>query len=318
MAISPSVRRWLLTGADPSVVYRVRRELLGQRESDPKVRAARRKIGRSGWAASILAQQMPGGGWATRGTSGRELYWPKYFATNWQLIVLAELGVPGSDPRVRRALDLVRKRWGGRGNAFGGSGSETCITGNWVRYMVRFGRADDPYVASAVDWLVDQQKVDGGWHCFPSRQGTLDAWEAMNAFAALPPERRTARVRAAIGRGAEFFLDRGLLREGPGAYPPWERLHFPAYYYYDLLVGLDFLTALGYGDDRRLRAPLDRLEAMRRPDGRWNLDAHHPDVDGVGYQPRAPFYPAVLELAGRPSRWITTSALVVLRRAGRL
>ena len=36
------------------------------------------------------------------------------------------------------------------------------------------------------------------------------------------------------------------------------------------------------------------------------------------YSPRAPVYPFVLERPGEPSRWITTKALTVLRRAGRV
>ena len=317
MAISRSLRSWLLRDSDPSVVLRVRRELLDEPPSAPAVRSARAAIARKGWGASILAGQMPDGQWGTPGSAGRDLYRPKYFVTNWRLIVLGELGVPGTHPVVRRAVDLVLRRWDGADGAFGGTDSETCITGNWVRYMVRFGRGDDPRVPRAIDWLVRHQKSDGGWHCWPSRSGTLDAWEAMGAFAVLPPSLRSAAVDRAIARGAEFYLDRGLLREGRGTYAPWRRLHFPNHYYYDFLVGLDFLTALGYGDDRRLRPALDLLESKRRADGRWNLDAYHPDVDDPSYRPADPFFPFALELAGQPSRWITTTALVVLRRAGR-
>ena len=37
--------------------------------------------------------------------------------------------------------------------------------------------------------------------------------------------------------------------------------------YYDILVGLDILTQLGFGCDRRLRPPLDILMEKRRGDG---------------------------------------------------
>ena len=112
-------------------------------------------------------------------------------------------------------------------------------------------------------------------------------------------------------------MDRLLFREGQNPYAPWFRLHYPVHYYYDILVGLDVLTSLGYGDDPRMRPALDRLEKMRNRDGTWNLDAHHPDSEDPNYQFRGPFYPLGLEVSGRPSRWITTSALTVLMRAGR-
>src|SRR5947208_312554 len=155
--------------------------------------------------------------------------------------------------------------------------------------------ADDPAV-------VRDQKKDGGWHCFRSRTGTLDCWEALAAFVAIPSEARTPPIRQSIERGAEFYLERRLFREGPAPYRPWFRLHYPVHYYYDLLVGLDTLTSLGYGEDPRMRPALDRLEAMRNRDGSWNMDALHPDTEDPAYQFRGPFYPLGLEVPGRPSR----------------
>src|SRR2546426_1009064 len=128
----------------------------------------------------------------------------------------------------------------------------------------------------------------------------------------LPPS-----VLGAIERGAEFSLQRRLFREGPTPSRPWFRLHYPVHYYYDILVGLDVLTSLGYGNDPRMGPALDRLGAMRNRDGSWNMGALHPDTEDPGYQFRGPFYPLGLEVPGRPSRWITTTALTVLKRAGR-
>jgi len=319
MPLGRPLMRWLLgEGADPSVRYRVLRDVLDRPDSDARVAAARAQIGRVGWARAILDQQLPAGQWDTPGTSPRDLYVPKYIATNWRLLVLSDLGAPADDRRVRRAVDLFLRRFGGPAGGLGTRGSEVCFTGNAARMLARFGRMDDRRVHRAFDWLVRAQKPDGGWHCFPSRVGTLDCWEALAAFAVLPPARRSPAVARAVERGADFYLSRGLLREGRGLYRPWLRLHYPVHYYYDLLVGLDTLTALGYGDDRRLRAPLDRLVSMRRSDGIWTLDAHHPDCEDPNYSVRSPFYPFGLEPAGRPSRWITATVLRVLHRARRL
>ena len=312
------LREWLLADADPSVRYRALTEVLDRPADDPEVRAAAEARGRVGWAASILEHQLPDGQWDNPGTTPQQLYRPKYIATNWRLIVLAELGMTRSHPGVARGAELLMDRESRPDRGLGGSDSEVCFTGNAVRMLTRFGYGDDPRVRSAVTWLLKTQKPDGGWHCFPSEVGTLDGWEALAAFAAMPRATWTDGIRGAVESGARFYLDRHLLEEGE-PYAPWERLHFPTHYYYDYLVGLEMLTQLGYTGDPRLRPALDRLESRRNPDGTWNVDASHPDLPpGEPYQLEAPHYPFVLETAGRPSRWITLNALRVLRAAGRV
>jgi hypothetical protein len=318
VAVRPALRRWLLDGADPSVRRRVLRDVLGRPESDPALRRAEREIGRTGWAARILAEQHPTGAWVTHGTTGRDLYVPKYVVANWKLLVLAELGASAKLPRVARGLRLYRQRMGGPKGGFGGTGSEVCFTGNAARMFARFGLWSWPELTASLAWLVDHQKRDGGWHCFRSSRGTLDGWEALAAFSEVPEARRTPRLRRSIARGAEFYLERGLLHEGNPPYAPWSRLHFPNHYYYDVLVGLDVLTRLGYGRDPRMREALDLLQSKRDRDGRWAIDAVHPDTEDSDYQPRTPVYAFILEPAGRPSRWVTATALAVLQRAGRL
>ncbi|MCI4350909.1 MAG: hypothetical protein L3K15_05290 [Thermoplasmata archaeon] len=322
MLITADLTTWLTEKVDPSVRRKVYLELLDRDLSDAEVVAAGEQIGREGWVASILALQLPEGQWVTPTTRADDLYHPKYASTNWQVIALADLGASRTDARVAKAAGLFLDRFSsGPDDGLGGPNSELCFTGNAVRSMFRLGYGDDARVRRGLAWLVDTQKSDGGWHCFPSETGTLDCWEALSAFAVIPPAGRSAAVKRAIERGAEFYLQRELSREGTERYEPWFRLHYPVHYYYDLLVGLDVLTALGYAADPRMRPALDWLESRRRSDGRWPLDALHPDVPesspfvGGGDQP--PFFSLGFEEPGHASRWITATALAVLRRAGR-
>lgn len=293
--------------------------LLGRSDTDPEVALAASEVGKEGWAARILRLQLPDGQWDNPGTAIDDLYVPKYIATNWRLLVLSDLGVPAGEPRVAKAVRLILEKWSGPRGMLGGADSEVCVTGNAVRMLTRLGYGEEAVVADSLDWLVRAQKPDGGWHCFPSDTGTLDAWEALAAFAAIPRTKRSAAMQRAIESGVEFYLERELLKEGGSTYPPWTRLHYPVHYYYDFLVGLDVVTALGFTDDRRLAPALDLLESKRDGEGRWHLDADHPDISiDESYQVRAPYYPFILEPAGRPSRWITISALVVLGRVGRI
>lgn len=320
MQVSPRVRRWL-TGpkADPSVRARFYREVEGRPEDDAKVRAAVQEVGKSGWAASLLRQQFPDGHWTTPGTSDGELYRPKYTATNWNAIVLADLGMTGADPRIRAIAELLLDRWGGKDGDLSGENGEICVTGNAVRTLLGYGLLDHPAVQRSIAWIVRTQKADGGWHCFPSRTGTLDAWEGLAALAEIPEARRDEPVRQALEKGAEFYLRRHLMKEAPVRYPPWYRVHYPNHYFYDLLVGLRILVRLGYGADRRLGPALRWLRSKRSRDGTWALDASHPDLDAklAGYQYEEVLFPMRLEPLQAPSQWATVEALSVLARIER-
>jgi hypothetical protein len=319
MRVAPRVRSWLTSkAADPSVRVRYWTEVEGRFPQDPRVRAAQRAIGQEGWAASLLRYQFPDGRWASAGSSGEELYLPKYASTNWVAIVLADLGMTRSDDRVGRTADLILGCWGAQGFDYWAGKGEICITGNFVRTLTRFGYLDHPAVQRSIAWIVEHQKADGGWHCFRSRVGTLDGWEGLAAFAEIPEDSRDAAVRRSIERGAEFYLTRHLMKEGRGRYPPWFRIHYPNHYYYDVLVGLRVLTRLGYGSDPRLRPAIRWLLEKRRPDGTWALDADHPDLDAAhgGYAFPRPVLPLRLEPPNEPSRWATVEALSVLARTG--
>jgi len=261
-----------------------------------------------------LDYQLPDGHWVTPGTSVGELYRPKYIVTNWLAIVLADLGMTRSDPRVRRTAEVILKRWGRKELA--SRGSEICVSGNAARYLIRFGYLDHPVVQASIAWIVRTQKADGGWHCFRSRTGTLDSWEGLAALAEIPERARDKSVRRSIESGAEFYLRHHLMEEGRVRYPPWFRIHYPNHYYYDLLVGLRILTRLGYGADPRMTPALRWLRNKRGQDGTWALDAAHPDLDEEhgGYVFRDLAYPMLLEPLSLPSRWATVEALSILTK----
>ena len=298
-----AVLAWLLGIEEPAMRYLASRDLVRPRPSDARLVRLRAHVPTSGWAAAILRRQRERTWWATK----RTCYTPKFRSTIWQLQVLADLGLTRRDERIANAagfwFDLhYDPRRGGYSpgpRTSAGHRSHLCTTGNMARSLIRLGYLGDERVTSAIEWLVDEQLPDGGWDCFGRTAGTLDAWEAMSALAEVPPRRRSSDVRRAIERGAEFFLERRLLREGR-PFPRWRWLRYPWHYFYGVLVGLDFLTALGYGRDPRMGEALDVLASKRLPDGRWALDPVNGDLR--------------LEVVGRPSKMITFLALRVGRQ----
>lgn len=319
MATVQDVLDWLLDPSEPAMRYLASRDLLSPRSGERTVARLRADVAKGSWATKIFARQRAKTFWVSK----KACYVPKFTATIWQLQVLADLGLSRRNERIANAVelwfDLHQAKDGGYTpwsrrerpqyarthfrhlDRFMKHG-HLCTTGNMVRTLIRLGYVRDERVRSAIDWLVAAQHEDGGWDCFDRPAGTIDAWEAMSAFAEIPPNGRSSSVKLAIERGAEFFLKRRLLHEGE-FFDPWWRLRYPWHYFYDVLVGLDFMTALGYGKDPRLREALDYLEHKRLEDGRWKLDGTNGNL--------------VIESRGRPSKMITFLALRALRRAGR-
>lgn len=300
------VLEWLLEPAEPAMRYLASRDLATPRPSQRTLARLQADVPERGWAAKILARQREKTWWATKKTC----YRPKFKSTIWQLQVLADLGLTRPHERIANAVEFwfdlhYDARHGGYSPGARTQrwfASHLCTAGNMVRSLIRLGYLDDERVQSAIDWLVDEQYPSGGWDCFGRRNATMDAWEAMSALAEIPPHSRSSMVRRAIERGAEFFLRRRLLHEG-GYFARWYWLRYPWHYHYDVLVGLDFMTALGYGKDPRMREALDHLVSKRRPDGRWTLDHTNGNL--------------VIEPRHNPSKMITFLALRALERAGR-
>ena len=307
---------WLLEETQPSIRYLALTKLLDRAENDPEVQSTKEKIPTTGWAADILAKQQPSGWWEDK----EKLYTPKYLSTNWMLLILSDLGLTREDPRIAGACDLWISHFAKEDGGFGADGwskSHLCIVGNTARALVLFGYADHPKVRSAFEWLVKNQAKKGGWSCFGSGRN-LDSWEGMSAFAAYPQQKWTRSMKRSVEMGAEFYLERELHKQG-SRYKPWYRFHYPIHYYYDILVGLDFITALGYGDDPRLKNALSLLKKKKRADGKWVLDAINPDLEGAMKQwyernPKRRPIPFALEESGKPSKMITLTAMRVLRR----
>ena len=314
------ILQWLLEKDQPAVRYYALLNLLDRKVADPEVQNARSRIGRVGWAAEQLRQQGPKGFWEPREPRNVSewvdfLYFPPFLSTNWRALVLSDLGLDSSDPRIRKLADRIfeyKLRFSSPFNFFH---EETCITANTARMLTRFGYAEDRRVRKLFDWLLEDQREDGGWNCSQGTPGTLDAWEALAAFASLPKASRSPKMVEAIEKGAEFYLERNLFREGK-KYAPWFRFHYPSHYFYDVLVGLDLLTQLGFSSDRRLGPALDILREKRQKDGSWWMDRVHPDLaPGMKiYSDMKKVRPLMIEPAGAPSKWNTLKALTVLKR----
>lgn len=318
---------WLLEEDEnnPSVRYFALRDLLDLPESDRQVRAARSDIMKSGPVPTILEAQEPNGYWVKEGSG----YSPKYRATVWCLLILAELGADPQEPRVRGGCDYLLDHSLASNGAFSAyqkstpSGAYHCLNGNMIFALQRLGFSDEPRVAAARDWLarsiLGEQPVAyyasgvaaPGFACGVN-EGQPCAWganKAMRALLELAQEQRTPLIERALDAGARFLLSRDPV---VADYPytgrvssTWFKLGFPLSYWSDVLETIANLVNLGFGGDARLEAALQWLLDKQDDNGRWKLGNSLTGKMWVDIEPK-----------GKPSKWVTLRALRALKGAG--
>ena len=292
---------WLLD-SDPSIRWQVLRDLTDAPAQT--IAEERSRVATGGWGGRLLEQQRPDGQW------GDGVATPFWWSNMYALVFLRDLGVDPAGPRVRTAIDQVRRHvtWGpGFGDSpFFEGEVEPCINGRVVALGAYFGERSD----RLVDRLLSEQLQDGGWNCEAERgsvrssfHSTICVLEGLLAF-----ERAfgaTPSLTNARARGEEYLLERRLLRRlatGEIIDPGWTRLAFPPLWHYDVLRGLDYLRAASVRPDRRIDEAVAAVRARRQADGRWLLDVRHRDT----------LHSELAGPVGAPNRWITLRALRVL------
>ena len=333
---------WLLDPKDPSVRHQALIDLLHRPKNAKDVLAAGDKIPSYQPVRKIIATQTIKGIWSPKETC----YNPKWTAAVWPLALLGEMDAP-SDPRIssecERFLSLhqldngaftcpspsVVKSWAAKHpRAKAVRWEEPCLTGNMIRTLLVFGYGEDGRVKKAIDWIPRAQLEDGGWNCdYPEKKvnhsSFMSTIEPLWAYSEIPRQKWTRKMKRSIDDGAEFLLMHHVYKSDnhhwQETYPFFTKLHFPMYYFYDILHALRVLTKLGYEDDDRIQSAVQLLLSKRRPDGAWNLE-------GDWYREGDYFYPSgkgrkapvAIEEIGKPSKWITLNAYRVLTKTGDL
>ena len=145
-------------------------------------------------------------------------------------------------------------------------------------------------------------------------------------------------------KGVEFLLMHRLFKSdtsGKVILPEWTQLHFPLFYFYDILHGLRVVTALGFGGDDRTEDARELLLSKRLPDWTWPMEAtylralrrnfvkdkktgqwHSVQEEGIdisnvyksaGKVVDVPDIYSSLGEVGKPNPWVTLNALRALK-----
>jgi hypothetical protein len=315
---------WLLEG-EPWVEYRTRVDLLGESETNPRVRSARESMLLHSQVQNLVAELSgwPGTVIASHKSAGQPFH---------KLTFIADLGLTASDPGmdaiIRRILELqsVEGPFQLSTNIpthFGGTGTDLrawalCDAPLIVYALVKFGLMDDSAVKSATDHLAGLIH-ENGWPCAVSKElgkfrgpgrkddpcpfanlAMLKALSVMEQWHA-SPECHT---------GADTLLT--LWSESTTQHPyifymgtDFRKLKVP-FVWYDLMHVLDILSRFEWlRGDPRLLDMLGVLKSKADNEGRFTLESIWTAwKDWEFGQKKA------------PSRWLTLMAWHILGRLG--
>jgi hypothetical protein len=307
----PAVIAWLLD-SDPALRWQVLRDLLDAPAD--QVAAERAHVATEGWGAALLSRQGADGSW------GGAAWNRGYDSTMHVLTLLMDFGLDPACAPAQRALALVRDnvQWTGWEAELGdvryfGGEVEPCINGQVAAAGAYFGQDVERIVAR----LLGEQLEDGGWNCDTERGSVRSSFNTTICVLEALLEHELAfgvrpEVRAARLRGEDYLLERHLMRRlstgeviahdrKSGA--DWTEFAYPTWWHYDVLRALDYLRHAGVAPDARAAEAIALVESKRGAEGRWGLDVAYPGTMPVDLG----------ETVGQPSRWITLTALRVLR-----
>lgn len=324
---------WLLEPDAPGIRYLALRDLLELSSDNPELHTARRIAHQQGPIATILAQMDAVGYWVEPGPG----YNPKYRASVWSVIMLAQLGASvDEDERIAQACDYLLDHAltsGGHFTASGTpSGTADCLQGNLCWAFVALG-CNDPRLETAFAWMAQSVTGEGvapvtdkravvryyAGKCGPTFACGANnklpcAWGGVKVMLALgkwPQARRTPIMERAIQLGVDFLLG---VDPAAAAYPTgfsnkpsqnWWKFGFPIFYVTDLLQLVEALVALGYGDDPRLSHALAMIQEKQDKNGRWALEYDYTGKSWLDFGAKK-----------QPNKWVTLRALRVLKAAG--
>jgi len=305
---------WLLEEDEinPSIRYFTLVDVLKEDPESQHVIQAREKLMSCGPIPEILSKQHTDGYWVEPGAG----YRPKYTATVWSLIMLAQLGADGHEPSVKKASDYILDHTRGKPGYFSIYATQTgavhCLQGNLAAALINLGMINDPRLTEAIDWMARSATGEGfgsvsekdktphyirsgisgpGFLCSANDHQSC-AWGAVKvalALAKIPLEKTSPQINRAITSCKNFRS--------------WFKFGFPVFYVTDVLQNLDALLMLGLAGDQRLQNAIELVESKQDDAGRWKMDYTYNGKTWVE-----------IEKKGQPSKWVTLRALSVLKR----
>ena len=312
---------WLLEG--PSwVQYRVRLDLMGQPEEDPRVISARKKMIEDSSIKDLLEEVN---NWPWPALKGhKDASHPIH-----KLAFISDLGFRETDPAVSPVVDKIISNISREGifqvyinipTHFGGSGKGIwtwmlCDAPLILYCLIKLGLGKDKRVLAATEYLADLVS-DNGWRCIvsqdikfrgPGRKDDPCPYATLLMLKLLSQLKSWSGSDEAItGAGAILDLWEQSSRTHPYMFymgTDFRKLKAPLIWY-DILNVLDVLTRFDWlKDDPRLKEMIEIVKAKSDKAGRFTPESIYTKLKGWEFTQKK-----------QPSRWLTFLAARMLKR----
>lgn len=302
MNIPTNITDWLLEPTNPSIRYRTLTELLGHNEDDPDVIEVKKQIPDFRVVKKILSLIHEDGDWPWSGS---------YDSPELGFNYLGEVGIDRSNALVRKAADVFLSRQNEKGqfpNIYYMTKTgkiqyddQSCYIAMMVRGFVRMGFGDDPRIKKSIDFLLTQNRWDGGYLCTKSyvkpgrktKSCIRGSKSALMLFAELPELWDTPQCQNLM----DYFFERKVYfkRHHPEEFVRDHQpgLIYPFHYRFGLIDPLLALSKMGYGNHPEVVDAWQFLDEKMNEDGTFNLDWTMPKCAfKVGKK-------------GQPNKWVT-------------
>ncbi|MBN1875611.1 MAG: hypothetical protein JXA33_15405 [Anaerolineae bacterium] len=330
---------WLLQADNPPVRLLTLTHLLHRPEMDVAVQDARSRLMDYAVTQGILAhgEQF----WQ----DDKQVY-RKYTGKYWQVIFLGQFLADGQEPHIADGVHdlLEHRKWVIKDGW-------QCLTANLLTAFRRLGYSTHPVVQEETESLAERILADRGIKCGGMSYSLLSHCymalpKLLFCFGEIPAEERSPVVKDAIvlisqiliahqvfiyvpgnrkawqkvlerapkhadlpsgelvrdwiaNRRTQFLAEHGLGERGPKR--GWSQFGFPLNYNSDILEAMLALAAVGTPMTEELEKPLQVIHDQRTADGVWLLDKTYNGKMWVD-----------VEVKGKPSKWLTLFALIVL------
>jgi hypothetical protein len=324
----------LLNSNEPSIRYRAHVQLLSEDSDSRKMLKLREEIRSSQRVTSLLSERKKDG------TIPWHPY-AKWDGAHWVLAALADLGYPEGDGSLgplreqvyqwllskeheeytearpfrhhppASLMSLINDR----------PRIHASMEGNAVWALLTLNMSDTR-TEKLVRRLLRKQWPDGGWNCDGDPRAIsssfMETLLPLRALVLHAKVKKSSKSKSAAKHAAEVFLKRRLyktVKNGRIIDRTFTLLHYPCYWHYDILFGLEIMAEAGYIKDERCGDALDLLETKRLSNGGFPAEGKYYRVTrargGRSLVNWGPVRPKLL------NEFVTVDALSVLKAAGR-